>query len=664
MTAVDLGLDAQLLLVGLATLGALLAPETRRGVTAGVGSVAVAAAGVVTGALALGGGRGFVEIPTSLGFGDVGLGPTALGGFFMVVCGGVGAVAALFAIGYVGTTGTRVSWVALPVFLGAMQLVPAATDAVSFLLLWELMALASTVLVLTEHAERVEVRSAALSYVGMTHLSFVLILLGFGVLAASAGSVSFEAMAAVDPDTPSASVAFVLLTLGFATKAGIVPLHVWLPRAHPVAPSHVSAIMSAAMVKLGVYGVLLVSLRVLPDGPGWWGLMLLELGAVSAVYGILQASVASDLKRLLAYSTTENVGLMFLAAGTGLLLRSVAVPGPADVALASCLLLVASHAAFKSTLFLGAGSVLHATGERDLDRMGGLGTRMPVTSAAFGIGALGAAALPVTAGFMAEWALLQSLIHGARPEDRVVAVAMPVAVAVVALTAGLALMTFVKAYGIAFLARPRSTGATAAHEGTRSMQAALLVSGGAVLLLGLMPGLVAEAAATGAGVSGVGSGGWLGVNLPGVDATLDPVALSLVAAVIAVPVLWISVVAARRRPRRRVELAWGGGGVRVNPRMQYTATSYAEPLARVFDDALRPERDIEITHTSESRYLVERVQFHQHLDDVVEVRVYRPLLAFVDRCGMEARRLQNGSIHRYVGYSFLALVAVLVLVAV
>ena len=663
MTAVELGLDAQLLLVALATLGALLAPVKRRGMTAALGSVALAAASVVTGSLALGGGRGFVEIPTSLALGDVGLGATPLGGFFMVVSGAVGAVAALFAIGYVGTTGTRVGWIALPVFLGALQLVPAAADAVSFLLLWELMALASTVLVLTEHSRRAEVRSAALWYAGMTQLSFVLILLGFGVLAASAGSLSFASMAAVDPGTPAASVAFVLLALGFATKAGIVPLHVWLPRAHPVAPSHVSAIMSAAMVKLGVYGVLLVSLRVLSGGPGWWGLLLLGLGAVSAVYGILQASVASDLKRLLAYSTTENVGLMFLAAGTGLLLRSVGVPGPADVALASCLLLVASHAAFKSTLFLGAGSVLHATGERDLDRMGGLGARMPVTSAAFGIGALGAAALPVTAGFMAEWALLQSLIHGARPENRLVAVAMPVAVAVVALTAGLALMTFVKAYGIAFLARPRSAGATEAHEGTRSMQAAMLVSGTVVLLLGLVPGLLAEVAARGAGVSGVGSGGWFGVDLPGAGAALDPVALCLVAVVIAVPVLWVSYVAARRRPRRRVELAWGGGGVRVSPRMQYTATSYAEPLARVFDDALRPERDIEITHTSESRYLVERVQFHQHLDDVVEVRVYRPLLAVVDRIGLAARRLQNGSIHRYVGYSFLALVAVLVLVA-
>jgi formate hydrogenlyase subunit 3/multisubunit Na+/H+ antiporter MnhD subunit len=402
----------------------------------------------------------------------------------------------------------------------------------------------------------------------------------------------------------------------------------------------------------------------LPAGPSWWGLLLLAFGAVSAVYGILQASVTSDLKRLLAYSTTENVGLMFLALGTALLLRSVGVGGPADSAVAACLLLVASHAAFKSTLFLAAGSVLHGSGERNLDRMGGLGSRMPVTALAFGVGALGAAALPVTAGFMAEWALLQSLIHGARPEDRLVAVAMPVAVAVVALTAGLALLTFVKAYGIAFLARPRSDGAAAAHEsGAWTMQPAMLLSAAAVLALGLVPGLAAEAVTRAGGIGGVGRAGWAGLDLAGVGAQLDPIALSVMALLMAVPVLVVTLAAARRRPRRRVELAWGGGGVRVSPRMQYTATSYAEPLARVFDDALRPERDIEVTHTSESRYLVERVEFRQSLSDVVEERAYRPMLRLADRVGLAARGLQNGSIHRYLGYSFLALVAVLVLVA-
>lgn len=664
MTAVELGLVTQLLLAPAAVAVAVLSPTRLRPVLTGVSAAVVGLAGAVTGALLLAGERGRVDFPTSLQLGEVGLDPSPLGGFFMLVVGAVGAVAGVYAIGYVdGPAASRTSGASLPVFLAAMQLVPAAGDAVSFLLMWELMALASTVLVLTDHARRTEVRQAGLWYAGLTQLSFVLLLLGFAVLAVDAGGVDFARIAAVDPGSGPASVAFVLLATGFATKGGIVPLHVWLPRAHPAAPSHVSAVMSAAMVKMGVYGALLLSLRLLPAGPAWWGLLLLGFGAVSALYGILQASVTSDLKRLLAYSTTENVGLMFLALGTGLLLRSVDVRGPADAAVVACLLLVASHAAFKTTLFLAAGSVVHATGERDLDRMGGLASRMPVTAFAFGVGALGAAALPVTAGFMAEWALLQSLIHGARPEDRVVAVAMPVAVAVVALTAGLALLTFVKAYGIAFLARPRSAETAAAHEGGWTMRVAMLASAAAVLALGLVPGTAAGAVARAAGVGGIDRIGWAGIRLPGVDAQLDPAALSVMALLFAVPVVLVSAVAARRQPRRRVDLAWGCGGVRVSPRMQYTATSYAEPLARVFDDALRPERDIEVTHTSESRYLVERVEFSQRLDDVVEERFYRPLLRLTERVGVAARRLQNGSIHRYLAYSFVALVAVLVVAA-
>lgn len=417
------------------------------------------------------------------------------------------------------------------------------------------------------------------------------------------------------------------------------------------------------MVKMGVYGAVLVAIRLLPGGPAWWGLLLIVLGAVSAVYGILQASVASDLKRMLAYSTSENVGLMFLALGTGLLLRSDGVSGPADAAITACLLLVAGHAAFKTTLFLGAGSILHATGERDLDRLGGLAPRMPVTAVAFGIGALGAAALPVTAGFVAEWALLQSLIHGARTANRLVAVVMPISVAVVALTAGLALLAFVKAFGIAFLARPRGEGAALARESGPAMRVAMGAAAASVIAMGLAPGPLARAASSAASLSGAGSVGWWGIDLSRIGALLDPLALTVLAAIAALPVVVMSVRLARRHPRRRVDLTWGGGGVRLSPRMQYTATSYAEPLSRVFDDALRPERDVLVTHLAESRYLVERVQFRQHLSDVVETTLYRPAFAFIDRLGLMARRLQNGSIHRYLGYSFLALLAILIVVS-
>ncbi len=668
MSTVELGLLAQLALAALCLLAACVPGDRVRSLLAGSLCVALGVAGALTGAAAMTGRSGRVEIPIALPLGatldPLVLAPGSLGGVFLLVAGCVGALTALYGIGYAsGPAASRTGWAAFALFLLGMQLVPAAADVVMFLLAWELMAVASTVLLLAEHARRPQVRSAALWYAVMTHLSFLLLLGGFAVLVSEAGSTLFAAMAAAGISGVPAGLAFVLLATGFATKAGLVPVHVWLPRAHPEAPSHVSAAMSAAMVKMGVYGIMLVTLRLLPAGPSWWAVLLLTLGAVSALYGILQASVSSDLKQLLAYSTTENVGLMITALAVALLLRGAGQAGVGDVALTATLLLVVSHAAFKTLLFLAAGSVLHATGERDLDRMGGLAQAMPVTAAVFGVAALGAAALPVTGGFVAEWALLQSLVHGDVAGDQLLAVVLPITVGIVALTAGLALLTFVKAHGIAFLARPRSPGAMAAHESGPLMGAAMIIGALAVVGLGLAPGPVAEAVARAAGARGISSVGLLGVDLPAVDALLDPVALVLLAVVLAVPLAAVHVTAARRQPRRDVTLAWGCGGVRVDPRMQYTATSYAEPLVRVFDDALQPSRDVRVTHVDEARYLVRQVEFRQQVSDVVSDRLYTPTARGMDRVGRFVARLQNGSIHRYLMFSFVALVVVLLVVA-
>ena len=544
----------------------------------------------------------------------------------MTVAGLVGALSAWFAIGYAhGASATRTGWTAYPVFVLGMAVVPAAGDVVTFLLAWEVMAIASTVLLLLEHAQRAQVRSAGLWYAVMTHLSFLLLTAGFAVLVAAASTTQFSGIAATTVHGSSAGVAFVLLAGGFATKAGLVPVHVWLPRAHPEAPSHVSAAMSAAMVKMGVYGLLLTSVRLLPQGPRWWAVGLLVVGAGSAVYGILQAAVCSDLKRLLAYSTTENAGLMVAALGVSMVLRAAGNDAVADVALVSSLLLVVSHAAFKSVLFLTAGSVVQATGERDLDRLGGLGPRMPVTAVAAGAAALGAAALPISCGFVAEWVLLQALIHGEPRTDRMVAVALPLTLAVVALTAGLALLTFVKMFGIAFLARPRSTGAAGAHETGGTMRSALIAGSMLVLALGLAPGPLAETLAGTVSARGVDAVRGGGLSLPGIHALLDPAALAAVGVGIAASLVLVTIWLARRRPRRQVDLPWGCGGVRVDPRMQYTATSYAEPLLRVFDDALQPSSDLEVTHAQESRYHVAAMRFHQQVGDRVESRLYQPL---------------------------------------
>jgi formate hydrogenlyase subunit 3/multisubunit Na+/H+ antiporter MnhD subunit len=667
MNLVDAGLYGVLVGGAVAVAAAVVLRGRARNVIAGLSVMAVGAFAAATGLAALAGmvGTGLV-IPVSLplvgGLDPLVLAPDRLGGFFLLLAGLVIATSALFGIGYAhGAAASRTGWTGFAVFAVGVALVPTAADALSFLLAWELMAIGSTVLLLADHAERQAVRAATMWYAVMTHLSFLLLVAGFGVLIAAAGGTSWSRMVTIAE--PVASVAFVLLIAGFATKAGLVPMHVWLPRAHPEAPSHASAAMSAAMVKMGLYGILLVTLRLLPTGPSWWAVVLVALGAISALYGILQASVQSDLKRLLAYSTTENVGLITTAIGIGLLLHQSGQQAAAEVAFIAALLLALSHAVFKTTLFLGAGAVLHATGERDLDQLGGLAARMPVTALTFGVGALGAAALPVTSGFVAEWVLLQALIHTDAKADRLLAVVMPLTMGVVALTIGLGLLTFVKAAGIGFLARPRSEAAARATEVGFTMRAALVAAAGLTIGLGLIPGPLAQLLAGAVGATGIATSGLTGIQLGGLGTViLDPLVLTVLTAAMLAGIVIVNGIAARRHPRREVDLPWGCGGERTSPRMEYNATSYSEPLARVFGASLNTRRSVEIEHPEDAPLLVSGMVFNQETVDLVEDRVYVPAARLAQRLGDLARTVQNGSIHRYIGFSFAALLLVLVLV--
>ena len=668
------GLVTQLVLCGLAVVLALVVPGRHRSLASGAASMALCVAGVLTGVSAM---AAPVPVGLTVGLGlpgtDLGpmiLAPTPLGGLFGIVVGAVGAVAALYGIGYAhGPAASRTGWSAYAVFLAGMLLVTSAGDVVTFLLGWETMAIGSTVLLLADHATRPAVRPATLWYAVMTHLSFLALVLGFALLARDAHGTSFTAIAAARVSGPTAVVAFFLLLCGFATKAGLVPFHVWLPRAHPEAPSHASAVMSAAMVKMGVYGIIVLTSSLVPRVSSTFAIVVLALGVVSASYGILQASVSSDLKRLLAYSTTENVGLAVTALGLSMLLANAGQNQSADVARIAALLLVVSHAAFKTVLFLGAGSILHATGLRDLDKLGGLVRTHPVTAWTFGVAALGASALPVTSGFVAEWTLLQALVHGDGRFDTVLAFALPVTLGLVALTIGLGLLTFVKAFGTAFLARPRSAAAASAEPevkaglGPAAMSTAQVLGAAAVVALGLAAGPVATACARAWGLGDALVDGLGGVRFASVG-ILDPISITLLAVGLALPVCLLVLVLRRRVPRRDTDVPWGCGGVRTSPRMEYTATSYAEPLVRVFGEALRPARTLEISHTEADHVLESRVAFAQEVSDLVEVSGYAPAARWLSRLGDQARRIQNGSIHRYLGFSFAALLVVLLVVAI
>jgi hydrogenase-4 component B len=616
--------------------------------------------------------QGHLRIDWLLPLNGVRLDLAPLGGLFLLATGAVSVAVGVYAVGYAQREHwARFPLAVLPLFVAGMLLVPAAGSVTTFLLAWELMAGASLVLVLSEH-RRDAVRSAGVFYAIMTQLGFAAILVALVVLSAAGGGDAFDTIAANAKDiSPAArNTVFVLTLIGFGSKAGLLPLHAWLPRAHPEAPSPVSALMSAAMVNLGLYGILRIDLQILGQGAAsshWWGLTLMIVGAISAVFGVLQASVATDLKRLLAYSTTENMGLITLALGAAALLASYGAQDVAAMAMTAALLLTLSHAAFKTLGFLAAGSVLAATGLRDLDRLGGLARRMPATTVMFGIAALSASGLPLGAGFVGEWLLLQSLIHSPHDNNTLLALMMPLSVGAVALTTGLGIAAMVKAFGVGFLARPRSAAAGAAREAPASMLAGMALAAVSCAVFAVAPVLLGpllrQVLAALPGVGGAAAGPVLGtfLRLPGVSASISP-GLTAVALVVAVLLaLGMARWGARHRPAPAALPLWACGADSLSPRMQYTATSFAEPLQRVFDNVLQPDTDIEVTHFAESQYLVERVTYRALFADPVEHHVYTPVVRVLTAWAHWVRRAHPGSVHLYLAYGALGLLVVLLI---
>lgn len=675
MSAIPAALATATTLGGAGALAGLGLPYRLRVPVVGLLTAGAGVAGAAAGVAALGGSRWATDLPGLLPLVGTHLAVDALAGVFMAVAGAVVVAVAVYGVGYAAGhgphgLGSRTAQAMLPLFALTLVLVPAAASVSTFLVLWELMALVSLLLVLAEHRERASVRQAGVWYAVMTHLGLVLLLAAFALFAARAGGETFAALRA-GAHTVSPTVrglVFVLAGLAFTSKAGAVPLHAWLPRAHPEAPSPVSALMSTAMVNLGVYGLIRTGLDLLGGGPAWWWLGLIAIGGVSAVYGILQAAMASDLKRLLAYSTSENMGLVFIGVGACGLFTSYGDRPLAALALAAALLHVVNHAAFKALLFCAAGSVVRSTGLRDLDRLGGLRSRMPATAGLFALAALGAVALPPGNGFISEWLLLQSLIHGLQVPGVAVAVVLPLSVALIALSAGIAAAAFVKALGVGFFARPRSPRADGAREAPPLMIAGMGLLAAACVALALVPGMLGDAldravSAVGLPGSGALSGGGVRVRLSDISASLSPLWVVAALTVAIMAAVGLPRLYGRRRRRMNARL-WDCGGGAPTPRMAYTATSFAEPLQRVFDDVLAPEQDLNVTPVRESAYLVERVRFERRVPDRIEHRLYEPVLRALAGTGRSARRLASGSVHLYLGYGFVGLVVLLVALAV
>jgi formate hydrogenlyase subunit 3/multisubunit Na+/H+ antiporter MnhD subunit len=597
-----------------------------------------------------------------------------LGAFFLGLVGLVaipcGIYGSAYSEAYEGRYSLRLLGAMLNLFLLTMSLVPCAGNVLTFLLMWEGMSLTSYFLVLTETDEPDTVLAGGW-YLAMTHAGLALVLAAFLLLAAGAASTAFADLhAAALTLTPAArNAVFLLALLGFGSKAGIIPLHVWLPRAHPAAPSHVSALMSGVMIKLGVYGLLRVGLDLLGGGPAWWGALLIGLGALSAVIGVLYALMENDLKRLLAYSSVENIGLVFIGLGAGFLFLSLRLNGAALLALAAALYHALNHAAFKGLLFLGAGSVLHATHTRDMNRLGGLIRGLPWTAACFLIGSLAIAGLPPLNGFVSEWLLFQSLLPGIGSPVPLVAPLMTLAVGVLALTGGLAAAGFVKAFGITFLAIPRSPAALHAHEAPLSMRVGMGILAAACAGFGLaavliLPALAAALAAPArvpASALPLGSG--LSLFMPGGFAHMSPI-LVAVGLALTVGSTWLGVRVFGRRRALRISETWGCGRVVQTPRMEYTSTAFAEPLRRVFAELYRPTQDLSIDFHPESKYFVQSLEYRSEIVPWFERYLYAPLVTGIRRWGIRARAIQSGSAHAYLAYLVIALVGLLALVLV
>ena len=595
----------------------------------------------------------------------------ALSSFFLLMISLVGLAASIYAVGYVTEWYGRISIGLLGslynAFLLSMTLVVLADNGFFFLIAWELMSLFSYFLVVTEH-EKSDVRYAGLFYLIMTHIGTAFIILTFLLLFQGSGSFSFDAFR--DPGHPlpdnMRTMAFVLALIGFGTKAGIVPLHVWLPYAHPAAPSHISALMSGVMIKTAIYALLRVYFDFFGGHfPWWWGFVVLLIGAVSALLGVMYALMEHDLKSLLAYHSVENIGIILLGIGAGMIFHSYDLDELAALGLIAGLYHTINHAVFKALLFFGAGSLLYATHTRNMEEYGGLLRRMPWTGACFLIGAVSIAALPPTNGFVSEWLVFQSLFLSYQMPSLLMKFMLPLAAAMLALTGVLALTCFAKAFGISFLALPRSSHARHAEEVPWPMRVGMGVLSAVCIALGLAPMLVipfldhVSTSLIGRSIADkmLALDGWAlaPVNVE-FSSLSSPVLGFLLVATVALGLALV--VCYGGTSPRRYSKTWACG-LNLTSRMEYSATGFVQPIKRVFSTIYQPTVKLETEFLEESRYFAKRRRFEFHIEPLFQTYFYDPLIAFVSGLADRMRIVQAGSLHLYLAYIFVTLVVLL-----
>ncbi len=590
----------------------------------------------------------------------------ALAAFFLFVVNVAAAIISVYALEYGGHDEEPQRVLAFyPAFLAGMNLVLVADDAFMFLLSWEFMSLTSWLLVLSNHRQA-DTSGAAFLYLVMASFGTGALLLAFGLMSGGVGSYAFQALRGAELAPANAALLFALALIGAGSKAGMVPLHVWLPPAHSAAPSHVSALMSGIMTKVALYGLVRILFDLAGAAPWWWGVVVMILGGVTALLGVLYAVMQHDLKRLLAYHTVENIGIIMIGLGLALAFRANHLDALAGLSLVAALLHVFNHAMFKSLLFLGSGAILVATGERDMEHLGGLVRRMPTTAFVFLIGSVAISALPPFNGFVSEWLTFQAILNGSLLPQWLLKFAVPVVGAMLALAAALAAVCFVKVYGIVFLGRPRSSVAEQAAEVGALMLAPMAAFAAVCIVVGVLPVTILELLRPVAALLlpqspvALEATNWLWLVPLGADRS----SYSGLVVLGAIAVLTIVLMVAIHRlasARVRRSPAWDCGFPDARPETQYTASSFAQPIRRMFGTVAFSARErVDMPAPTDTR----AAHFEVTLRDPAWDGIYSPVAALVTWLADRLNVVQFLTIRRYLSLMFAALVLLLLLVAV
>ena len=575
-----------------------------------------------------------------------------LSAFFLLLVCAVAVPVTIFAVPYFDLHYSEPrrnwTWAFFSLFLLSMIVVVTAATGFAFLAGWELMTLVSAALILIE-GDSEERRHNVFIYLLMMHAGAAAVAACFFLFLPYSHGLDFEAIRTASATIPGPirTAVFLSAFVGFGTKAGLIPLHLWLPRAHPIAPSPVSALMSGIMLKTAVYGFVRFVFDFLGGGPWWSGYAVLLVAAITGLLGILYAIAEHDLKRLLAYSSVENIGIVFLGLGTSLIFLANQAPLGAALALVAALLHAFNHALFKSLLFLGAGAISNATDSVDLNELGGLQRRMPFTGAAMLVGCCSIAGMPLFSGFVSEWLTFRGLLAGSSLIGTKAQIILPLMVGILALIGGLAAACFVKTFGVAFLGRPRSAGAEHAREVPLGMRVGLLLLGACCICIGILPGLLLRPLVSLAQVL-----------IPGAGVPEETLSIARIIPWIAAIVLGTGAIAALLKRRERMARTWACGLPELSSRMQYTSTVFSKPIRFVFARAYRPDRTVE-TLPADQPYFPVSISYRSVRTTSYERVLYRPFVEWVVSLAHRLRRLQTGNIQVYLLYIFLALVSLL-----